>query len=50
MYRNNPGRLRLLLTAQMIVNRNLPFQVVEYEEAKLMDALVCKEDMKANIT
>ncbi|KAG2781346.1 hypothetical protein PC129_g286 [Phytophthora cactorum] len=50
MYRNNPGRLRLLLTAQMIVNRNLPFRVVEYEEAKLMDALVCKEEVKANIT
>ncbi|KAG2778189.1 hypothetical protein PC129_g3545 [Phytophthora cactorum] len=50
MYRNNPGRLRLLLTAKMIVNRNLPFRVVEYEEAKLMDALVCKEEMKANIT
>ncbi|RAW20785.1 hypothetical protein PC110_g22772, partial [Phytophthora cactorum] len=50
MYRNNPGRLRLLLTAQMIVNRNLPFRVVEYEEAKLMNALLCKEEMKANIT
>ncbi|RAW19943.1 hypothetical protein PC110_g23615, partial [Phytophthora cactorum] len=34
----------------MIVNRNLPFRVVEYEEAKLMDALVCKEEVKANIT
>ncbi|KAG3151321.1 hypothetical protein PC129_g10323 [Phytophthora cactorum] len=50
MYRNNPGRLRLLLTAKLIVNRNHPFRVVEYEEAKLMDALVCKEEMKANIT
>ncbi|GMF34111.1 unnamed protein product [Phytophthora fragariaefolia] len=50
LYSNNPTWLRVLMTTLMIINHNLAFRVVEYEEARLMQALHYKDEIKATIT
>ncbi|GMF40547.1 unnamed protein product [Phytophthora fragariaefolia] len=50
LYSNNPTRLSVLMTTLMISNHNLAFRMVEYEEARLMQALLYKDEMKTTIT
>ncbi|KAL4161027.1 hypothetical protein PRNP1_001584 [Phytophthora ramorum] len=50
LYSNNPTRLNVLMTTLMIINHNLTFRMVEYEEARLIQALLYKDEMKAKIT
>ncbi|KAL4150156.1 hypothetical protein PRNP1_009562 [Phytophthora ramorum] len=38
------------MTTLMIINHNLTFRMVEYEEARLIQALLYKDEMKAKIT
>eukprot|EP00644_Phytophthora_capsici_P015153 jgi/Phyca11/128339/e_gw1.75.28.1 len=49
LYTNNPARLNLLLETLKIVNHNLPLRSGEYEEAKLLKALVVKKEMQTDI-
>ncbi|GMF48895.1 unnamed protein product [Phytophthora fragariaefolia] len=50
LYSNNPIRLNVLMTTLMIINHSLAFRMVEYEEARLMQVLLYKDEMKATIT
>jgi hypothetical protein len=49
LYSSNPARLNLLLSTLRIINQNLPFQMVEYEESKIMEALLVKDEMKTTL-
>lgn len=49
LYRSNPRRLTLLIETTRIINHNLPLRVGEYEESKLKEALVCREEMRTTI-
>ncbi|POM64344.1 Hypothetical protein PHPALM_20135 [Phytophthora palmivora] len=49
LYSRNPARLNLLLQTLQIINNNLPFRLGEYEETRLMNALLVKDEMKASI-
>ena len=46
----NSTRLNVLMTTTMIINHNLAFRMVKYEEARLIQALLYKDEMKAKIT
>ncbi|OWZ21838.1 hypothetical protein PHMEG_0003546 [Phytophthora megakarya] len=46
IFTSNPARLNLLLETLRIINHNLPLKTVEYEESRLLEALVVKEEMK----
>jgi hypothetical protein len=50
MYARNPARLNVLLETLRIINHNLPLCICEYEESRLLEALVKKEEMKVIIT
>ncbi|KAF4138797.1 hypothetical protein GN958_ATG12006 [Phytophthora infestans] len=45
LYSRNPARLNLLLATLRIVNHNLPLRIGEYEESRLKEALVVKDEM-----
>ncbi|GMF20515.1 unnamed protein product [Phytophthora fragariaefolia] len=43
---NNPAHLNLLLETLRIINHNLPLRTGEYNESKLLEALVVKQEMQ----
>ncbi|GMF46268.1 unnamed protein product [Phytophthora fragariaefolia] len=49
LYAQNPGRLNLLLEALRIILNNLPLKLVEYEESRLKEALVPKQEMQCTL-
>ncbi|OWZ10092.1 hypothetical protein PHMEG_00017114 [Phytophthora megakarya] len=45
LYANSLSLLNLLLGTQRIIYHNLPFKISEYNESRLLEALVVKEKM-----
>ncbi|KAG3083899.1 hypothetical protein PI124_g3649 [Phytophthora idaei] len=50
LYSRNPARLNLLLETLRIINHNLPLCLGEYEEYRLKEALVVKDEMQVATT
>ncbi|KAG2760584.1 hypothetical protein Pcac1_g27500 [Phytophthora cactorum] len=50
LYSRNHARLNLLLETLRIINHNLPLCLGEYEESRLKEALVVKDEMQVAIT
>ena len=50
LYSNKLTRLNVLMTTIIIINHNLAFRMVQYEEARLIQALLDKDEIKAKIT
>ncbi|GMF16559.1 unnamed protein product [Phytophthora fragariaefolia] len=49
LYARNPARLNLLLETLRIINNNLPLKMVEYEESRLKEALVAKQEVQCTL-
>ncbi|KAG1681782.1 hypothetical protein DVH05_025695, partial [Phytophthora capsici] len=49
LFANNPARLNLLLETLKIVNHNLPLRSGEYEESRMLKALVVKKEMQTDL-
>ncbi|GMF53560.1 unnamed protein product [Phytophthora fragariaefolia] len=45
LYTHDPVRLNLLLETLRIINNNLPLEIVEYEESRLKEALVLRQEV-----
>ncbi|GMF35582.1 unnamed protein product [Phytophthora fragariaefolia] len=49
LYAQNPARLNRLLGALRLIHNNLPLKMVEYEESRLKEALVSKQEMQCTL-
>ncbi|GMF15199.1 unnamed protein product [Phytophthora fragariaefolia] len=50
LYTCDPVRLNLLLETLRIIINNLPLEIVEYEESRLKEALVLRQEVQSTLT